>query len=69
MESEQHAPIGGWFKSSYSGDDNTNCVEVADLAPDSVGVRDSKDTSRTPVTLPKEVWDAFIAHLQEHERR
>lgn len=31
-----------WFKSSYSGSENDNCVEVA-VRPEAVHIRDSKD--------------------------
>jgi uncharacterized protein DUF397 len=51
----------GWFKSSYSGGDGDNCVEVA-LRPDAVHVRDSKDIGLRPFTVTPDAWSAFTAH-------
>ncbi|AXG82647.1 DUF397 domain-containing protein [Streptomyces paludis] len=48
-----------WFKSSYSNATGGSCVEVADLTA-AVGIRDSKDTSRTPVVVPMAAWAAFV---------
>ncbi|MCP9986062.1 DUF397 domain-containing protein [Streptomyces sudanensis] len=49
-----------WFKSSYSGSSGDNCVEVA-VHPDTVLVRDSKDTQRHPLTVSPDAWSAFTA--------
>ncbi|MEE4593900.1 DUF397 domain-containing protein [Streptomyces sp. DSM 41524] len=49
-------------KSSYSGGGGGECVEVA-IRPDTVHIRDSKDTERTPLTVSPEAWAAFIAHI------
>ncbi|MBP8538320.1 DUF397 domain-containing protein [Streptomyces sp. MK37H] len=51
-----------WFKSSYSGSEADNCVEVA-IRTEAVHIRDSKDTERTPLTVSPEAWTAFIAHI------
>ncbi|WP_149180221.1 DUF397 domain-containing protein [Streptomyces sp. TRM49041] len=48
-----------WSKSSYSDPGGGNCVEVA-LRPDTVHVRDSKDTRLTPLTLSPTAWSAFL---------
>lgn len=50
-----------WFKSSYSGGEGDNCVEVA-YRPDSVHIRDSKDTGIRPLTVSPAAWSAFTAH-------
>ncbi|MFI7365982.1 DUF397 domain-containing protein [Streptomyces sp. NPDC050149] len=50
-----------WFKSSYSGGDGDNCVEVA-LRPHAVHVRDSKDTDRRPFTVSTAAWSDFTAY-------
>ncbi|MDQ0907777.1 hypothetical protein QFZ22_003762 [Streptomyces canus] len=48
-----------WFKSSYSGDNNT-CVECADV-PGIVPVRDSKAPDGPALTFSKASWGAFVA--------
>ncbi|MEU3819267.1 DUF397 domain-containing protein [Streptomyces sp. NPDC030392] len=53
-----------WFKSSYSGTAGDNCVEVAH-APTAVHVRDSKDTTLTPLTLSPAAWADFLAAATE----
>lgn len=52
-----------WFKSSYSGEDGTNCLEVAHLGP-TVGVRDSKDTRIPALTVPHAAWAAFVRNIR-----
>ncbi|QNP62641.1 DUF397 domain-containing protein [Streptomyces genisteinicus] len=49
-----------WRKSSYSGSENDNCVEVA-LSPRTVRVRDSKDTRVPPLAVSPTAWAAFTA--------
>ncbi|MFF7605028.1 DUF397 domain-containing protein [Streptomyces parvulus] len=49
-----------WFKSSYSGGDGDNCVEVA-VRPEAVHIRDSKDKSIHPLTVTPTAWAAFAA--------
>ncbi|MEU0695690.1 DUF397 domain-containing protein [Streptomyces niveus] len=51
-----------WFKSSYSGTEGDNCVEVA-AQPHAVLVRDSKDPHVGRLTLTPASWAAFTAHL------
>ena len=55
-----------WFKSSYSTASG-DCVEVAFLASDAVGVRDSKNPGPTLLFTPAE-WDAFTADLVSDAR-
>ncbi|MDJ1136641.1 DUF397 domain-containing protein [Streptomyces iconiensis] len=50
-----------WHKSSYSGSSGDNCVEVA-MRPDTVHVRDSKDTGISPLTVSPTAWAVFTAH-------
>jgi hypothetical protein len=54
-------PELSWFKSSYSGGDGDNCVEVA-LRPDAVHIRDSKNTEISPFAVAPAAWSAFTAH-------
>ncbi|WP_354671402.1 DUF397 domain-containing protein [Streptomyces sp. CSDS2] len=57
------APAAGdWFKSSYSGSEGDNCVEVA-MLPAAVHVRDSKDKDIRPLTVTPAAWTAFTALL------
>ncbi|WP_052868833.1 DUF397 domain-containing protein [Streptomyces niger] len=48
-----------WFKSSHSGTEGDNCVEVA-LGAAVVRVRDSKDTARPTVTVRRGPWAEFV---------
>jgi hypothetical protein len=50
-----------WRKSTRSGGNGGNCVEVADNLGDVVAVRDSKDPSGPVLTFGPESWRAFIA--------
>jgi hypothetical protein len=53
-------PELNWFKSSYSGGDGDNCVEVA-LRPEAVRIRDSKDRRIRPLVVAPAAWAAFTA--------
>lgn len=48
-----------WFKSSRSG--AKNCVEVAFLPNNVVGVRDSKNPTGPALVFSASEWDAFTA--------
>ncbi|MFI9403613.1 DUF397 domain-containing protein [Nocardia sp. NPDC052316] len=49
-----------WFKSSHSNADQ-DCVEVAFLAGDLVGVRDSKNPNGSALVFSSSAWGAFTA--------
>ncbi|MEU0128401.1 MULTISPECIES: DUF397 domain-containing protein [unclassified Streptomyces] len=49
-----------WFKSSYSGAEGGQCVEVA-TATGFVHVRDSKELTGPVLTVSREAWAGFIA--------
>jgi len=53
-------PQLSWFKSSYSGGDGDNCVEVA-LRPEAVHIRDSKDKGIRFLVVAPTTWTAFTA--------
>ena len=57
-----------WRKSSRSGSNGGDCVEVAFLDDGRVAVRDSKDAGRGPalVFTPAE-WVAFTAGVHDNE--
>ncbi|MEU7918973.1 DUF397 domain-containing protein [Micromonospora zamorensis] len=53
-----------WRKSTRSGDNNGNCVEVADNLPGLVAVRDSKDPAGPALTFSPAAWTSFVrAHM------
>jgi hypothetical protein len=52
-----------WFKSSYSGGSNTECVETA-IHHAGVDVRDSKDPGGPVLAFPAAAWAAFIAEVR-----
>ncbi|GLW05369.1 toxin [Microtetraspora sp. NBRC 13810] len=52
-----------WKKSSHSGDNGGNCVEVAGL-PRLVAVRDSKDPGGPVLVFAPGEWRAFLAGVK-----
>ncbi|MEU7111141.1 DUF397 domain-containing protein [Streptomyces sp. NPDC046182] len=53
--------VPGWRKSSYSGGDSGNCLEVNDAAcPAHVPVRDSKNPTGPALLFPAPAWTAFV---------
>ncbi|MBF6290150.1 DUF397 domain-containing protein [Nocardia cyriacigeorgica] len=54
-----------WFKSSRSAG-GTECVEVAHLNYDLVGVRDSKNPSGPALIFTPTAWDSFTTTIQQH---
>ncbi|MCG5218219.1 DUF397 domain-containing protein [Streptosporangium sp. KLBMP 9127] len=55
-----------WRKSSLSGAAQ-NCVEVATLPFDRVGVRDSKDPNGPALVFTPAEWRAFIGGVKSGE--
>lgn len=51
-----------WFKSSYSGSPNNECVECAVL-PDALLVRDSKAPDASLLRFTETAWGSFITAL------
>ncbi|BDM71692.1 hypothetical protein HEK616_51790 [Streptomyces nigrescens] len=59
-ETSPARPELAWFKSSYSGAEGGQCVEVAATA-DSVNVRDSKRRLEGPIlTVGRKAWAEFV---------
>ncbi|MGW4895131.1 DUF397 domain-containing protein [Kitasatospora sp. NPDC004240] len=54
-----------WFKSSHSGAEGGQCVEVA-LAADVVHVRDSKDPEGAVLHVDPGAWTAFVRFASTH---
>ena len=55
-----------WIKSSLSFA-NGNCVEVASLPDDEVGVRDSKNSAGPVLRFTAEEWHAFLGGVRNGE--
>jgi hypothetical protein len=54
-----------WRKSSYSGGNGGNCVEVGAQAEDSrVLVRDTKDRQGPALTFSPQAWRLFADHVK-----
>ncbi|MEU5881998.1 DUF397 domain-containing protein [Spirillospora sp. NPDC047279] len=54
-----------WRKSSHSGGDHGNCVELATLRAGRIGMRDSKDPDGGVLTFTRADVAALLAHLKE----
>ena len=52
-----------WRKSSYSGEGESNCVEVA-FPVRGVAVRDSKNSAGSVLAFPAVQWKAFLLTLR-----
>ncbi|MGW1806599.1 DUF397 domain-containing protein [Streptomyces sp. NPDC002078] len=64
METSRNLTGTIWRKSSYSGSNGGDCVEVADLTPN-VAVRDSKTEQPRPALLfPTAAWSAFVQSVK-----
>ena len=48
-----------WFKSTYSGSDGDDCVEVA-TCPTTIHIRDSKHTPGPQLSLSPATWAEFV---------
>ncbi|MFC8952955.1 DUF397 domain-containing protein [Streptomyces sp. NPDC012693] len=48
-----------WFKSSYSGGDGGQCIEVA-AGAGAVHIRDSKDVARPALRVSRDAWAGFV---------
>jgi hypothetical protein len=55
-----------WRKSSYSGGNGGNCVEVAG-APQGVAVRDTTNRQGATLTFPPSVWRTLLAEVRISE--
>ena len=54
-----------WRRSSYSGSNGGNCVEVARNLPGIVAVRDSKDRGGPVLAFAPQEWAAFTAGIRD----
>ncbi|MFY1691931.1 DUF397 domain-containing protein [Plantactinospora sp. WMMB782] len=53
-----------WRKSTRSGGNGGECVEVADNLTDVVAVRDSKDQAGPILAFPPYAWAAFVVGVK-----
>ncbi|MGC9494923.1 DUF397 domain-containing protein [Streptomyces sp. WG7] len=59
-----------WFKSSYSGSDEPDCVEIATASSDAtVHVRDSKNRSGARLAFTDASWAEFVAFTGQSAQR
>jgi Domain of unknown function (DUF397) len=56
-----------WRKSSYSGSNGGDCVEVAQFPASAVGVRDSKDPAGPKLLFSVEEWSTFVQGIKHGE--
>ncbi|MFC5958697.1 DUF397 domain-containing protein [Streptomyces pratens] len=61
MNTEQSTQLN-WFKSSYSGDEGGECVEVAADAT-ATYIRDSKERGGPRLAFARSAWSGFVADL------
>ncbi len=61
---QQSLSAASWVKSSYSGNNGGNCLELALSVPDFAPVRDSKQAAHGPVIpFTRPAWTAFVSAL------
>lgn len=56
-----------WRKSTHSGGNGGDCVEVAVNLPGIVAVRDTKDPDGVALTFSRAAWRAFLAGVRAGE--
>ncbi|MEW1774912.1 DUF397 domain-containing protein [Streptomyces sp. NPDC086777] len=54
----------GWFKSSYSGGNATECLEAA-FGQVGVLIRDSKRPAGSRLSISAKTWSRFVANVVE----
>ncbi len=57
-----------WVKSSYSGSQGSECVEVASLL-NGTAVRDSKDENGPILRFTRDQWRTFVADVKAGRRQ
>ncbi|MGV9318095.1 DUF397 domain-containing protein [Streptomyces sp. NPDC003660] len=53
-----------WRKSTYSGGSGGNCLEVTDMHPTHIPVRDSKTPLGPNLAFRPEAWSTFVENLK-----
>ncbi len=54
-----------WVKSSYSGDNGGDCIEIAPGIPGVVPVRDSKNADGPVLFFPVGEWSSFVTAVKK----
>jgi Domain of unknown function (DUF397). len=68
MDLKDELAAASWRRSSYTGSNGGNCVEVAPLPGARVAVRDSKQNGQGPVLiLNSQQWSALIGGIARGE--
>ncbi|MFB6844849.1 DUF397 domain-containing protein [Streptomyces sp. NPDC056373] len=64
MIGSEHVALTSWYKSSYSGGDQGECLEVAPGRPD-VPVRDSKAAPGPTLVFSRSGWAMFVGAVKD----
>jgi hypothetical protein len=56
-----------WHKSTRSGSNGGNCVEVAANLPGIVAIRDSKNPTGPALLVDPDVWSSFVEGVKQGE--
>ncbi|MEV4379057.1 DUF397 domain-containing protein [Streptosporangium sp. NPDC049644] len=56
-----------WYKSTLSGANTDNCVEVANLTGGGRAVRDSKNPNGPTLNFAPHAWRTFITSIKNNE--
>ncbi|WP_282699340.1 DUF397 domain-containing protein [Streptomyces sp. CC219B] len=70
MASSEHtvsnaSRLTGWYKSSYSGGGQSDCLELARSSCARIPIRDSKTPTGPALTFSPRGWTSFVAALKE----
>ncbi|WP_037778609.1 DUF397 domain-containing protein [Kitasatospora purpeofusca] len=65
-ETDMHA-IATWRKSSYSGSEGGNCIEVDDECTGVVPIRDSKNPEGPTLRFTATAWVSFLSAIHAGE--
>ncbi|MFF3849499.1 DUF397 domain-containing protein [Streptomyces sp. NPDC002328] len=60
MSTAEPTPLA-WFKSSYSGNEGGECLEVAST-PGTIHIRDSKAPAHAQLAFSPTEWSAFVTY-------
>lgn len=61
----QELSTAAWRKSTLSGPDGGDCVEVAELSGGHRGIRDSKNPTGPTLIFTSAAWDTFITGVKK----